>query len=104
MSNQHTTLRQLLPKQSVLPCQARLQLSNLDPRLREQPKNSTPQAKRAQVRVACVACQKKKAKASQLLATHVWTMWPDRKVVRQPSTFMRALRKEKRRVQIRCRT
>ena len=100
----YATLRQLLPKQSVLPCQARLQLSNLSPRLRDQPKNSTSQAKKAQIRVACVACQRKKAKASQLLATHVWKMWPGRRVVRQPSAFMRALRKEKRRVQIRCRT
>jgi hypothetical protein len=68
--------------QSILTCQARLQLSNLDPRLREQPENYTPHAKRAQVRVACVACQRKKAKVSRLLATHPWMMSPDSKAVR----------------------
>lgn len=81
MFNGHTAGRQLLPKPSILPGQARLQLRNLDPRLREQPKDSTPQAKRAQVRVACAACQRKKAKASQPLATYLWAMWPDREVV-----------------------
>jgi hypothetical protein len=82
MSNGHTMRRQLLPKPSIRPYQARLQLSNLDPRLREQPNTSTLQAKRAQVRVACVACQRKKAKVSRLLTTHPWMMSPDNKVVR----------------------
>lgn len=72
MVEEEPTPRPLLPKPSTLPCQVGLNLSNLDPRLREQPKISTSQRKRAQVRVACVTCQRKKAKASQLLATYTF--------------------------------
>lgn len=69
MSQEQPIPRPLLPKPPTLPFQARLQASNLDPRLQEQPSDSTPQAKRTQVRVACGACQKKKVKSSQPLAT-----------------------------------
>ena len=69
MSQGQPIPRPLLPKPPTLPFQARLQACNLDPRLQEQPNNSSPQAKRTQVRVACGACQKKKVKASQPLAT-----------------------------------
>lgn len=71
MSKEQSTLRPLIPKVSRSPsCQASLQLSNnLDPRLREPPRTSTLKAKRAQVRVACVTCQRQKAKVSLVLET-----------------------------------
>lgn len=68
-------LRPLIPKGPRSPSyQATLQPDNVDPRLREPSPPSTPQAKRAQVRVACVACQRHKAKASQALDAYFWIL------------------------------
>lgn len=70
MSKEKFMLRPLMLKVSRSPtCQPSLQPDNLDSRLCEPPGTSTPQPKRAQVRVACVACQKLKAKASEMLGT-----------------------------------
>lgn len=68
MSEKRFVVRPLVPRLPFsLSHQTSLQTSNLDPRLRESPAIFTPRAKRAQVRVACIACYRQRAKASQLL-------------------------------------
>ena len=65
--------RPLRPKPPTLPCRYNLQPANSGTRVHEQSEIFTPQAKRTQVRVACMACQRKKAKASQPLEDMVST-------------------------------